>query len=74
MRSATALFAIAGGKFDQRVEVGLLALEPAVEGADRGADLGAQGFDREFRQTAAAQHFGAGHEQRGGHLTAALLP
>jgi hypothetical protein len=33
--------AVARGELDQRVEIGLLAFEPAAEGADGCADLGA---------------------------------
>src|SRR6185503_5663002 len=54
--------------------IGILALEPAVEGADGGADLSAQRVDRQFRKAVRAQHLRAGLKQRGRGLAAALLP
>jgi len=67
-------FAITRGKRHQRIEIGVLALEPAVEGADGGADLTAQCLDRQFRKAVRPQHLRAGPEQGGHGLAAALLP
>src|SRR5450631_3103249 len=66
--------AVAGRQSDQGVEVGFLAFEPAVERADGGANLGAQGVDRQFGEAALSQHVGARPQQRGRHLAASLLP
>ena len=66
-------FAVARGEFDQRVEIGVLAFEPAVEGADGGADLPAQRLDRQFREAVGAQQLRAGLEQGGRGFAAALL-
>ena len=66
--------AVARGKFDQRIEIGVLAFEPAVEGADGGADLPAERVDRQFREAVRAQHLRAGLKQGGRGLAAALLP
>ena len=49
-------FAVARGERHQGIEISLLALEPAVEGADGGADLPAQRLDRQFRKAVRAQH------------------
>ena len=66
--------AVARRELDQGVEIGLLAFEPAVEGADGCADLVAQRLDRQFGEAARPQHFGAGLQQRKRHLAASLLP
>ena len=47
-------FAVARSELHQGIEIGVLALEPAVEGADGGADLPAQRLDRQFRKAVGA--------------------
>jgi hypothetical protein len=67
-------FAVTRSQRHQGIEIGVLALEPAVEGADGGADLPAQRVDRQFRKAVRAQHFRAGLQQGSRGLAAALLP
>ncbi|MGY3110160.1 phage terminase small subunit [Bradyrhizobium sp. LM6.9] len=57
----------------QRVEIGFLAFEAAVEGADGGTDFGAERFDRKLGEAAPPQHLRAGAQQRQRRLAAALL-
>ena len=70
---AEPLLAVARGKRHQCVEIGFLALEPAVEGADGGVDFGAERLDRQLGKASRPQHVGAGAQQRQRRLAAALL-
>ncbi len=67
-------FAVTCRKLHQRVEVSLLAVEPAVERADGRADICAQRFDRQFAKAAGPQQFRAGLQQRKRGFAAAFLP
>ncbi len=66
--------AVASGQTQQCIEVGVLAFEPAVEGADGHVDLSAERLDRQFLKPMGAKHLGARMQQRGGGLAASLLP